>query len=85
MPTVYIQLSDLGDLSKHIKCAKLHIIVDESRKIKRKKIKQYFIIPNNPENPETIPRKSHPVPKPRFLDSSRPDPDRSQTVHPAGL
>jgi hypothetical protein len=40
------------------------------------------------KNPETIPRKSHPdlsVPKPRFLDSSRPDPDQSQNVHPAGL
>jgi hypothetical protein len=45
-----------------------------------------------PKNPKKIPKKSRknpiptdPVPKPRFLDSSRPNPDRSQNVHPAGL
>jgi uncharacterized C2H2 Zn-finger protein len=75
-PQCLYSLSDSGDLSKHIKCAKLHIIVDESRKIKRKQ--QFFVIPKNP-----IP--TDPIPKLRFLDSSRSDPDRSQYVHPARL
>jgi hypothetical protein len=59
---------DSHHLSKHIKCAKLHIIVDESHKIKRKK--ENFAIPKNskksPKNPEKIPKKSHP-------DRSRPE------------
>jgi hypothetical protein len=57
--------------------------------VKSKQNKQYFVIPKNPKksqnNPEKIPSQPIPAQKPQFLDSSRPDPDRSQNVHPAGL
>jgi hypothetical protein len=38
-----------------------------------------------PKQSRENPIQTDPVPNPRFLDSSRPNPERSQNVHPAGL
>jgi uncharacterized C2H2 Zn-finger protein len=40
-PQCWYLLSESGNLSRHIKCAKLYIIVDKRAKIKRRK--QYFM------------------------------------------
>jgi uncharacterized C2H2 Zn-finger protein len=85
-PQCWYLLSESGNLSRHIKCAKLYIIVDKRAKIKRRK--QYFMIPEKsrkiPKQSRENPIPTDPVPKPRFWIHLVPIPTEVKMSIPQG-